>query len=367
MPKMTFSDGHVWNDHVLGISDGIVEKFCPLSDIPSGAIPTEVDGVVFPGFIDLQVNGAGGVMFNNTPTPEGLLAIREALYKQGTFGILPTCITDTSNVLEACCDAVIKARSVPGILGIHIEGPHISLERRGTHSASEVRPFDTTTLNLIRLLRDNDVFTKITIAPEAIKPNEIGQLVEMGVYVAIGHTAASYEQTIQAIDAGARGFTHLFNAMPPIVNRDPGTVVAALNSDAFCGLICDGIHVSYEVLRMAIRAHAHTDRMFFVSDAMPTVEGPDMFELYDQTIRVFDGKLVNDEGSLAGAHISQRDNVHRALTGLGLSLEDALKMAITVPSTILGAHHLGSVLSRPQDNLFIADQEFTFIQSFTNA
>ena len=361
-PEMIFSDGRLSTNLAAGIQAETVISLSPIKDVPQGAKIDKVNGVLCPGFIDLQVNGAGGLLFNKSPTVATQRQMRKTLHAFGTYGILPTCITDTVEVLENCAAAAIDAKREDGILGIHIEGPHISQERRGTHSAADIRPFDDTTRRILRRLRDHDIFTKITIAPEAITPNEISNLVEMGVFVAIGHTAASLDETKAAIEAGARGFTHLFNAMPPIVNRDPGPVIAALNSDAYCGLIGDGIHVNYDVLRVALRAHAHKDRMYFVSDAMPTVGGPDQFDLYDQTIHVKNDRLVNDEGSLAGAHISQRDNVQRAVQYLDVSLEDALKMAIMIPAEILGKPELGSVQNRPLGDLITSDDTFNRIK-----
>lgn len=358
VPDAVFSDGRIHRNVAIGLANGYVSKLCPIADCDRDTPRDAMDGILMPGFLDLQVNGAGGVLFNTSPTVEGQRKIRDSLYAKGTFGILPTCITDTEQALEQCFDAAIAAKGEPGILGIHIEGPHISLERRGTHSADAVRPFDAITKTHLRRLRDHGIFTKLTVAPEAITPRDIEEICEMGVFVSLGHTAATFAQTQSALAAGAQCFTHLFNAMPPIVNRDPGPVVAALNSEAYCGIICDGIHVSDEVLKLALRGHKRNDRIFLVSDAMPTVAGPISFDLYGQTITVHDGRLVNAEGSLAGAHITQLDGVRRAITHLDIDTETALNMAISVPADILGRPELGRVENRPIADLILCDFEF---------
>lgn len=287
--------------------------------------------LIAPGLTDLQVNGGGGVLVNTSPTPEGLRAIRAAHLALGTASILPTVITDTPQVIEAAAEAAIACKGMPGLDGLHIEGPHIAPARRGTHDARHIRPLDAATLSVLRRLRDADVPVLLTLAPELADPALMAQAAEMGVVLSAGHTAATSQQTQQALTRGVTMFTHLFNAMPPMLSRDPGVVGAAILSDAYTGLIADGIHVDWQALRIAMAARPVAGRCFLVSDAMPTVGGPDVFTLYDQQIRVVDGRLINGEGALAGAHVSLLDCVLRLHRHAGVALAEALAMASQIP------------------------------------
>lgn len=289
-----------------------------------------------PGLTDLQVNGGGGVLVNTTPTPDGLRAIRAAHLALGTAAILPTVITDAPNVMEAAADAAIACKGEPGLEGLHIEGPHIAPERKGTHDARHIRPLDSRTIAVLRRLRDADVPVLLTLAPERADPALMAQAAEMGVVLSAGHTAATSTETQQALARGVTMFTHLFNAMPPMLSRDPGVVGAAILSDAYIGLIADGIHVDWQALRIAIAARPVAGRSFLVSDAMPTVGGPDRFSLYGQEIRVVDGRLINAEGALAGAHVSLLDCVLRLHRHAGIALADALAMAGEIPRHAMG-------------------------------
>lgn len=295
-----------------------------------------VQGILSPGFFDLQVNGGGGVLFNSDQTKEALNKIAAAHRKTGTTKLLPTVITDRPEVTAGAVEAILNTFGDKGICGIHIEGPHISPSRRGTHKAEFVRPFDQHTFDLVARLRANDVPTMITVAPEAVSTGQIRSLVGQGVIVALGHSDATAIQTQAALSEGAQTFTHLFNAMSPMMNREPGMTGAAIASDAYCSFICDGIHVAPMMLDIAIRARPQRDRMIIVTDAMPTVGGPNTYSLYGQTISLKDGRLVNSEGALAGAHVTMLESVAFAVRTLSQSPEDALRMAITNPARLMG-------------------------------
>lgn len=286
--------------------------------------------MLMPGATDLQVNGGGGVLLNADPTPAGMAAIRAAHHRLGTAAILPTLITDAPEVMEAAAEAALAARGQPGIAGLHLEGPHLAPERRGTHDPAHIRPLDGRTLAVLRRLRAGGVPVLLTLAPERADPALLAEAVSLGVIVSAGHSAATAAQTRAALAAGVSMFTHLFNAMPPMAARAPGIATAAILSEAWCGLIADGIHVSPEALTLAIAARPRPDRMFLVSDAMPTVGGPDRFTLYGQTIRVENGALVNAEGALAGAHISLIDSMAR-LHRMGQPLDRCIAMATDIP------------------------------------
>lgn len=295
-----------------------------------------VEGILSPGFFDIQVNGGGGVLLNADPTVEGLAKIAAAHRLTGTTRFLPTVITDRPEVTSAAANAVIRAKSRFGICGIHIEGPHISLARRGTHKSDFVRKLDQQTFDLVSRLRTNGIPTMMTVAPEAVLPGQITALVGRGVVVALGHSDATADQTNAALLEGAQTFTHLYNAMSPMTNREPGVTGAAIASEAYCSVICDGIHVSPTMLRIAMRAKPKKDRIILVTDAMPTVGGPDSYSLYGQTIFLKDGRLVNAEGALAGAHVTMLQSIAFTVQQLEQTPEASLRMAITNPARLMG-------------------------------
>ena len=335
-PSRLFNEGRLHIGAVLGVLNGRVQIFTEDIQVKEAHQVMDFDGIISPGFVDLQVNGGGGVLLNETPTKEAIWDIAKAHRKYGTTGILPTVITDSVSVLSRAVDAAMEAVGQNGILGLHIEGPHISTERRGTHQAEFVRPLDEDTIQLVEKLRSADVPTMLTLAPDVVSPEDISRLVDLGTVVSIGHSKASADVVRRALEAGASCFTHLFNAMPPMAGREPGVVGAAINSHAFAGIICDGIHVADEMVAMAIRARPVSDRMYLVSDAMPTVGGPTEFNLYGTKVALIDNRLVNSEGGLAGAHTTQNEGVKRLVDRIGISTENALKMAITIPGNAMG-------------------------------
>ncbi len=335
-PSRLFNEGKLHIGAALGVLKGKVRILNDDSQIKNDDQICDFNGIISPGFVDLQVNGGGGVLLNETPTKEAIWDIAKAHRKYGTTGILPTVITDSVSVLSRAVDAVIEAVGEHGVLGIHIEGPHISVERRGTHKAEFIRPLDEDTIRLVDKLRTADVPTMLTIAPDVVSPEDISRLVEMGTVVSIGHSEATAGVVRRALEAGASCFTHLFNAMPPMAGREPGVVGAAINSHAFAGIICDGIHVADEMVAMSIRARPVSDRTYLVSDAMPTVGGPAEFNLYGSKVALIKKRLVNCEGSLAGANTTQSEGVRRLVDHVGISREDALKMAITIPGNAMG-------------------------------
>lgn len=327
--------------------------------VRAGDVTWNVPGIVSPGFVDLQVNGGGGVLFNTSPDAEGLLAIARAHRTTGTRALLPTLITDAPEVMERAAGAMLACHGLEGIIGIHLEGPHISLARRGTHASRFVRPLDDHTLRVVRLLRAGGVPVMLTLAPEAVRPGQIAELAGQGVVVALGHSDATAAQTRAALAEGARTFTHLFNAMSQMQNREAGMVGAAINSEAWCSMICDTIHVAPEMLALAIRARPVAERMILVSDAMPTVAGPDRFDLYGQTIRVTEGRLVNSEGALAGAHVTMLRSAELARSHLGLSDEAVLRMAVSHPAQVMGLGALARVADRPLTDLILIAPDFS--------
>ena len=350
-PNSLFDGQDIVYGQAVRIVDGRITE---IAKTPVSAV--RIKGCLTPGFVDLQVNGGGGVMLNTTPTRGGMADIAAAHRTFGTVAIMPTVITDHWAVLDQAVEAAIAAKGDDGIIGLHIEGPHISVARRGTHNAIHVRPMDDRTLNVVEALRRHDIAVMITIAPEAITHDQIAALVRMGAVVSIGHTDATCEDTEAAISAGASCATHLFNAMSPMVGREPGVVGAVINSHVWSGIICDGFHVDDRMIKLALRARPEDDLMFLVSDAMATVGGPALFDLYGQNIHLENGRLINAEGHLAGAHVTQAEGVARLVHEIDVSLAQALRMAITVPALVMGQANLAQLIGRlVRDVLVLSD------------
>jgi N-acetylglucosamine-6-phosphate deacetylase len=302
-------------------------------------------GRLSPGFIDVQVNGGGGVLFNDDLTVEAIAAIGAAHRRFGTTGFLPTLISDDLEAIDRGMRAVEAAiaAEVPGVLGIHIEGPFLNAARAGIHDKAKFRRLDAPALALLTSLKAGR--TLVTLAPELTEPRMIAQLVAAGVIVAAGHTDATYAQTRDALDAGVSGFTHLFNAMSPLRTREPGVVGAALTDpDSYCGLIVDGRHVHAATLDLALRTKP-ADRLMLVTDAMPSVGlSEKTFQLQGQTIRVVDGVCVSPDGTLAGSDLDMATAVRNTQALLGVDPPRAIRMASAAPAAFLGlADRVGEI------------------------
>ena len=310
----------------------------PVAGLGGGIARTALDGgFLIPGFIDTQVNGGGGALLNDSPTAATIAVIAGAHRRFGTTGLLPTLISDDLDVVAAAIAAVDEAiaAGVPGVLGIHIEGPFLNVERRGIHDAARLRELDDHGLRIVTGLRHGR--TLVTLAPEMTTPAMIARLTAAGVVVAAGHTAATYAQIRAAMDHGLTGFTHLFNAMSQLGNREPGVVGAALEtSDCWSGLIVDGRHVSPVTLRLALRCKPAA-KFMLVTDAMPSV-GTDLasFELQGRTIHVENGACVDADGTLAGSNLDMAGALRNAIELLRVSEATALGMASANPAAFIG-------------------------------
>lgn len=324
------------SDKALRILGGRVSQISDRQNVPADAQVLDVAGCISPGFFDIQVNGGGGCLLNDDPSAASVKIIAKAHRQFGTTNLLPTIITDRPEVMEQAVDAIIETVGNDGVVGLHIEGPHIDVARRGTHAAKFIRPLGQRTIDQIAKLRGRDIPVLITVAPASATNAQVTQLTEMGAVVSIGHADANAADAKSMLDAGAKVFTHLFNAMSPMLNRTPGVTGTAINSQAYCSFICDGIHVDDEMLALAIRARPLADRMILISDAMPTVGGPDSFVLYGNTLTLKNGSLVNSEGSLAGAHITLAKSLARVVNQLDIAFEEALRMAISNPARLMG-------------------------------
>jgi N-acetylglucosamine-6-phosphate deacetylase len=313
--------------------------------------------LLLPGFVDTQVNGGGGVLFNDTPDVATIEAIGRAHRRFGTTSFLPTLISDDLQAVAsaiAAVDAAIAA-GVPGVEGVHIEGPFINDARKGTHDSAHIRPLEPEHVALLSSLRHGR--TLLTLAPEQANAETLVRLREAGVVLSAGHTNATEAQIRNALAHGLRGFTHLFNAMSPLQNREPGTVGAALDDpESWCAIIVDGWHVHPVTLRIALAAKRH-ERFMLVTDAMPSVGTTlSSFQLQGKRIDVVDGRCLDEQGTLSGSALDMASAVRNAVRMLGLPLATAVRMASTYPAEFLGlGDRIGRIAPGYRANLVLAD------------
>ncbi len=340
----TVFDGVALHEDCAVVIEGRrILSLAPRHDLPQGMPVRELpDGAwLAPGFIDVQVNGGGDVLLNDDPSPDAMAAIARAHRKFGTTSLLPTLITDTRETMRAALAAADEAAaSNPSILGIHIEGPFLAPEKAGAHDRALIRAPDELDIEMLTAPRAG--VTLVTLAPERTPPGFIARLAQAGVRVCLGHSMATYEETKAAMADGLSGFTHLFNAMPPLLARNPGPIPAALKSpDSWFGMIVDGEHVHPAVLRLALRGAAHP---MLVTDAMPPAGGSKRsFTLYGEEIEVRDGRCVRADGTLAGTALTMAMAVRNCVTLLEVRLTWALRFASSEPAAFLG---LGAKLGR---------------------
>jgi N-acetylglucosamine-6-phosphate deacetylase len=341
-------DGQRWHDNALIVIDrGMVQCIAPRSQ-RAGEWPIDVmppGTLLAPGFIDLQVNGGGGVLLNDDPTPDAMRAIARAHRKYGTTSCLPTLISDTRAKATAAIAAAKLLDGTDGILGLHLEGPFISPSRPGIHRSDRILTATRDDLDWLEELSAVGS-SMVTLAPECVPAGFVKTLAASGIRVSVGHSEATPDTLIRAIDDGLSGVTHLFNAMPAMSAREPGIVGVALTDERLTvGIIVDGIHVDPLVVRAAFAAKGRSN-IALVSDAMPTVgTEQDHFELMGRQIQLRNGRLVSESGTLAGAHLDLASAVKNAVTLAGISLDDALRAASLVPARFLGIEQHRGTLS----------------------
>ena len=339
-----FDGAQLRDGHAVVIDGPQIRAVVRDTEVPADVPIHMVEGLLAPGFIDIQVNGGGGALLNDAPTVAGIRTIAAAHRGFGTTGLLPTLITTTP---ERMAEAIAATRAaleagVPGVLGIHLEGPYLNPERKGVHDAALMRTIGEDDIALVTSLGRGR--TLLTLAPERTTPETVRRIADAGVILAAGHTAASYDEMRAARQAGLAGVTHLFNAMPPLAGRDPGVVGAALDDpDLWPSLIVDLFHVSAPSLRIALAARGW-ERTILVTDAMSTV-GSDIthFTLDGRIITRSEGRLTTAEGTIAGSDLDMATAVRNTVAGLGLPVEAALHMASRAPAEFLG---LGAELGR---------------------
>jgi N-acetylglucosamine-6-phosphate deacetylase len=355
-------DGQWHCDKVILLKDGVIDAIEDKSEQPT----EHLSGDLVPGFIDVQVNGGGGQLFNAAPTLASLVAMQKAHARFGTTAMLPTLITDEYAVMKAAATAVAEAidTRMPGIAGIHFEGPFISKARKGVHKADFIRIPDDNELALFT--RGDLGRVMITVAPEHFPLDILRDLAGQGVLVCLGHSAATFEQALAAIEAGAIGFTHLFNAMSPLNSREPGMVGAALyHQQTYAGLVLDHHHVHPANSRIAINGKG-VGRMMLVTDAMAHVGTREQqLPFFDTNIQRENDKLTTPDGTLAGSCLDMATAVRHAYRDVGLPLSDAIQMASATPAECIGlSQKMGKIQSGLQANLVLLDNNTQVQQVF---
>lgn len=306
-------------------------------DRVAGAKEVRLTGILAPGFIDTQVNGGGGALFNHQPDVNALLALSTAHARFGTTSVLPTLITTDINKMSMAADTISEALTldIPGIIGVHFEGPHLSAIKKGIHNDDHIRTLSQQELDIF--CRDDLGLKIVTLAPENVSCDTIKTLVENNVIVSLGHSNATYHQTVAALAAGATGFTHLFNAMSGLTSREPNMVGAALlDEQSWCGLILDGHHVHPASARLATQAKA-TGKTMLVTDSMSTIGSDQTALTFDShNIELVGDKLTSQTGQLAGSALDMITAVNNARSMLDVSFAESLRMASVYPANFLG-------------------------------
>lgn len=360
--------GEAWfDDHALIIDGDRIRDLVPLAALPADITRCDLGGrMLLPGLFDTQVNGGGGALFNDAPSVATLRTIAAAHRQYGTTALLPTLISDDLAVVEKAIAAVEQAinEKVPGIVGIHLEGPFLNPARKGVHNAEKFRTINEAAFNLLTSLKVGK--TLVTLAPELTTPEIIRRLADAGVTVAAGHSAADYAQTRAALAAGLSSFTHLFNAMTPFTSREPGMVGAALeDAESYCGIIVDGYHVHPATLKVAVAAKPK-GRMVLVTDAMPTVGAANKeFILNGEVIRSENGRCATATGTLAGSDLDMLSAVRNSVALLGLELSEAVRMASVYPAAMMDLENeLGSLKPGYKANMILVDDELNLLNSW---
>ncbi|EKY3222293.1 N-acetylglucosamine-6-phosphate deacetylase [Cronobacter dublinensis] len=364
--------GHdILDDHAIVIADGLIERLCPLADLPAGIEQRDMGGaIIAPGFIDVQLNGCGGVQFNDTAdavSVDTLEIMQKANEKSGCTSYLPTLIT--------CSDALMKqgvrvmrdylAHHKNQALGLHLEGPWLNIVKKGTHNPDYVREPEA---ELVDYLCENaDVITKITLAPERVAPEVIAKLTAAGIVVSAGHSNATLKEAKKGFRAGIRFATHLFNAMPYITGREPGLTGAIFDEpDVFCGIIADGLHVDFANVRLAKKVKG--DKLCLVTDATaPAGANIDEFIFAGKTIYYRNGLCVDENGTLSGSALTMIEGVRNLVEHVNIALDEALRMATLYPARAMGvAHRLGSIEAGKVANLTAFTRDYKIIKTIVN-
>jgi len=359
------SNDKLLDGHCLIFDSGNIQAICVPSDVPGDAVCIDAEGcTLLPGFVDLQVNGGGGHLFNDDPSIETIQKIAKAHYQFGTTSMLPTLISDDLAKVEQGITAVNQAISakVPGIVGIHIEGPFLNLDRKGIHDGTKIRRLDDKGLASLKPLDNGKML--VTLAPECMPHAHLRTLADRGMVLCAGHTNANFDELMAAFENGVSGVTHLYNAMNPITSRAPGGVGAALfNQDCWCCVIVDGAHVHPATISLAMRAKGRVDKFVLVTDAMPTVgQHEGSFILNGEVITADGDACFNPDRALAGSNLNMAKAVKNARELLNLDLATASRMASINPAQLMGLDREIGCLKPGMKANFVAINEDGVVQ-----
>ncbi|EOX3405377.1 N-acetylglucosamine-6-phosphate deacetylase [Vibrio cholerae] len=354
--------------HAVIINGDKIEAVCSIESLPSEMNVVDLNGAnLSPGFIDLQLNGCGGVMFNDEITAETIDIMHKANLKSGCTSFLPTLITSSDeNMRQAIAAAREYQAKYPNqSLGLHLEGPYLNVMKKGIHSVDFIRPSDDTMIDTI--CANSDVIAKVTLAPENNKPEHIEKLVKAGIVVSIGHTNATYSEARKSFESGITFATHLFNAMTPMVGREPGVVGAIYDTpEVYAGIIADGFHVDYANIRIAHKIKG--EKLVLVTDATaPAGAEMDYFIFVGKKVYYRDGKCVDENGTLGGSALTMIEAVQNTVEHVGIALDEALRMATLYPAKAIGVDEkLGRIKKGMIANLTVFDRDFNVKATVVN-
>ncbi|QIA62756.1 N-acetylglucosamine-6-phosphate deacetylase [Vibrio astriarenae] len=363
-----YTGSDVLAEHAIVIDNDQIVQICPASELPNGIDTVNLEGAnVSPGFIDLQLNGCGGVMFNDEITAETLEIMHQANLKSGCTSYLPTLITSSDENMR---QAVAAARDYQAMhqnqsLGLHLEGPYLNVIKKGIHSVDYIRPSDDSMIDYI--CENSDVVTKVTLAPERNKLEHIEKLTKAGIVVSIGHTNATYAEARRSFEAGISFATHLFNAMTPMAGREPGVVGAIYDTpDVYAGIIADGFHVDYANIRITHKIKG--EKLVLVTDATaPAGAEMDHFIFVGKKVYYRDGKCVDENGTLGGSALTMIEAVQNTVEHAGIALDEALRMATLYPARAIGVDNkLGRIKKGMIANLTVFDRDFKIQANVVN-
>ncbi|MEG3756218.1 N-acetylglucosamine-6-phosphate deacetylase [Psychromonas arctica] len=362
-----YSPESVLTDHAVIIEGQLINAIVPAAELPSTLTKIDLQGQnLTAGFIDLQLNGCGGVMFNGAESEQTLLTMQSANLKSGTTSFLPTFITDSDQGIKKALSATRQYMQTTSneVLGLHLEGPYISQEKKGIHPAQWIRPAETEMINLI--FENADIVSQITVAPEEMPLQFIKQLNDAGIVVSLGHSNATYQQASLAIAQGASFATHLFNAMSPMTGREPGVVGAVYDHQIYAGIIVDGFHVAYENIRISKRLMG--DKLILVTDATaPAGADIEQFDFVGTEVYYKNGKCVGKDGTLGGSAVTMIESIQQCVEQVGIPLDEAVRMASYYPAKAISVDHkLGSIVAGKVANLTIFDQQFNVTATIVN-
>lgn len=364
--------GHeILDDHAVVIADGLIERVCPQADLPAGIEQRSLNGAILaPGFIDVQLNGCGGVQFNDSPdavTVETLEIMQKANEKSGCTSYLPTLITSSDDLMKQGIRVMREylAKYPNQALGLHLEGPWLNLVKKGTHNPDYVRQPDNELVDF--LCANADVITKVTLAPEMVPADVITRLVNAGIVVSAGHSNATLKEAKVGFRAGITFATHLYNAMPYITGREPGLAGAIFDeADVYCGIIVDGLHVDFANVRNAKRLKG--DKLCLVTDATaPAGANIEEFIFAGKTIYYRDGLCVDENGTLSGSALTMIEGVRNLVEHCGIALDETLRMATLYPARAIGVDkHLGSIAPGMVANLTAFTRDYKITKTIVN-